>query len=118
MLADQTGVSRDVAVLGGRRGRCNFLWWDGVEVSGLHTIEMQKRSWFLSFFDLLYLLILLFIPVIACGLHVAFHGCLQSYSSVSKDFVIHAGLNEWAESNNVHMLLFFFLTQTQMLHFL
>jgi len=39
-----------------------------------------------------------------CGLHVAFHGCLQSYSTVGFDFVLNNGLNQWAETNNMAVL--------------
>lgn len=37
----------------------------------------------------------------ACKLHVALHGCVQSIDSIGFDFIHHAGYNEWAESNNI-----------------
>eukprot|EP01121_Diplochlamys_sp_Union-15-3_P003906 TRINITY_DN1384_c0_g1_i1.p1 TRINITY_DN1384_c0_g1~~TRINITY_DN1384_c0_g1_i1.p1 ORF type:complete len:329 (-),score=35.16 TRINITY_DN1384_c0_g1_i1:89-1075(-) len=39
-----------------------------------------------------------------CRLHVAFHGCLQSFSVVGDDFVKNAGYNGWAEANNIIIL--------------
>jgi len=36
-----------------------------------------------------------------CQLHVAFHGCVQSYQSVGMDFVEHTGYNKWADVNNI-----------------
>lgn len=39
-----------------------------------------------------------------CRLHVAYHGCLQSYHQVNSSYVKHAGYNEWAEANSILML--------------
>jgi len=39
-----------------------------------------------------------------CKLHVSFHGCQQSYSTIDDVFIVHNGLNEWAESNNIIVL--------------
>ena len=44
------------------------------------------------------------ISLVVCKLHVSFHGCQQSYSTIDDVFIVHNGLNEWAESNNVHTL--------------
>ena len=33
----------------------------------------------------------------SCGLHLAFHGCLQSAESIGMEFVEHAGYNRWAD---------------------
>ena len=40
----------------------------------------------------------------SCGVHVAFHGCLQSTEFVGDAFARGAGYNEWAESNNLLVL--------------
>lgn len=37
----------------------------------------------------------------ACKLHVAFHGCEQYYGKIGNAFVKKAGLNEWADTNNI-----------------
>jgi hypothetical protein len=34
-----------------------------------------------------------------CRVHVALHGCLQSFGDIGEDFVRHAGYNEWADTN-------------------
>ena len=39
-----------------------------------------------------------------CRVHVALHGCLQSYSDIGEDFVRHAGYNEWADTNRIIVL--------------
>ena len=39
-----------------------------------------------------------------CGLHVAFHGCMQSTEYVGDAFALGAGYNEWAESNDLVVL--------------
>ncbi len=39
-----------------------------------------------------------------CRVHVALHGCLQSYSEIGEDFVRHAGYNEWADTNRIIVL--------------
>lgn len=36
-----------------------------------------------------------------CKLHIAFHGCTQSYVNVGDAFYGHAGYNDWAEANNI-----------------
>ncbi|CAN5144544.1 hypothetical protein BH11PSE11_BH11PSE11_06060 [soil metagenome] len=37
----------------------------------------------------------------ACKVHVAVHGCVQNYGSIGDKFVKKAGLNEWADTNNI-----------------
>jgi len=39
-----------------------------------------------------------------CRLHVALHGCLQSFDNIGEDFVRHAGYNEWADTNHIIVL--------------
>jgi hypothetical protein len=39
-----------------------------------------------------------------CRVHVALHGCLQSYGNIGEDFVGHAGYNEWADTNHIVVL--------------
>lgn len=39
-----------------------------------------------------------------CRLHVALHGCLQSFGDIGEDFVKHAGYNEWADTNHIIVL--------------
>ncbi len=39
-----------------------------------------------------------------CGVHVAFHGCVQSSEFVDDAFAKNAGYNEWAESNQLLVL--------------
>ena len=39
-----------------------------------------------------------------CGIHVAFHGCLQYADRIGEVFVRHAGYNEWADSNKLIVL--------------
>ena len=36
-----------------------------------------------------------------CGLHIVFHGCVQGAEFVGDRFVMQAGFNEWAESNDL-----------------
>lgn len=36
-----------------------------------------------------------------CHLHIALHGCEQSYTDVGTAFVEHGGYNSWAEANNI-----------------
>jgi hypothetical protein len=36
-----------------------------------------------------------------CKLHIALHGCEQSYTDVGTAFVEHGGYNTWAEANNI-----------------
>ncbi|MFL5253149.1 MAG: hypothetical protein ACJ8AI_09700 [Rhodopila sp.] len=40
----------------------------------------------------------------ACSVHVALHGCLQSFDNIGEDFVRHAGYNEWADTNHIIVL--------------
>ena len=40
----------------------------------------------------------------SCKVHVSFHGCLQSASSVGDAFYKNAGLNEWADTNHIVVL--------------
>jgi poly(3-hydroxybutyrate) depolymerase len=44
------------------------------------------------------------IPGTSCRLHIAFHGCKQSEALVDDAFVVGAGFNRWAESNNIVVL--------------
>jgi Fibronectin type III domain len=39
-----------------------------------------------------------------CRLHVALHGCLQSYSSVGAAFLNNTGYNRWGDTNNIIVL--------------
>jgi len=39
-----------------------------------------------------------------CRVHVALHGCKQSFSEIGDDFVKHAGYNEWADTNHIIVL--------------
>ena len=39
-----------------------------------------------------------------CGLVVAFHGCLQTQADIGTKFVTEAGINEWADSNDIVVL--------------
>jgi hypothetical protein len=41
---------------------------------------------------------------IVCKLHVALHGCLQSYSMIGSKFVSNTGYNMWADTNNIIIL--------------
>ena len=36
-----------------------------------------------------------------CGLHIAFHGCVQGAEFIEDRFATQAGFNEWAEPNNI-----------------
>lgn len=40
----------------------------------------------------------------SCRLHVAFHGCQQQAGKIGRDFVEHAGFNEWADANRIVVL--------------
>lgn len=40
----------------------------------------------------------------SCRLHVAFHGCQQQAERIGRDFVAHAGFNEWADANRIVVL--------------
>jgi poly(3-hydroxybutyrate) depolymerase len=40
----------------------------------------------------------------ACGLHVAFHGCVQNKDEIGDQFARHAGYNSWAEANDLIVL--------------
>ena len=37
----------------------------------------------------------------ACGLHIAFHGCVQGAEFIEDRFASQSGFNEWAESNKL-----------------
>ena len=37
-------------------------------------------------------------------MHIALHGCLQSFGNIGEDYVRHAGYNEWADSNHIIVL--------------
>ena len=39
-----------------------------------------------------------------CSVHVALHGCLQSYSAIGSDFINNTGYNKWADTNNIIVL--------------
>jgi hypothetical protein len=39
-----------------------------------------------------------------CKLHVALHGCLQSYASIGADFLNNTGYNRWADTNDIVVL--------------
>jgi poly(3-hydroxybutyrate) depolymerase len=39
-----------------------------------------------------------------CGLVLALHGCAQNFAAVGKTFMNEAGLNQWADSNDVVVL--------------
>jgi hypothetical protein len=40
----------------------------------------------------------------ACRVHVAVHGCKQSFDNIGETFVRHAGYNEWADTNRIIVL--------------
>ncbi|MFL5255556.1 MAG: hypothetical protein ACJ8AI_22195 [Rhodopila sp.] len=40
----------------------------------------------------------------ACRVHVALHGCKQSFDDIGEDFIRHAGYNEWADTNHTIVL--------------
>ena len=37
----------------------------------------------------------------SCKVHVAYHGCQQYYAKIGNKFVNKAGINEWADTNNI-----------------
>lgn len=37
----------------------------------------------------------------SCNVHINFHGCTQQASKIGTEYVLHTGLNQWAESNNI-----------------
>jgi poly(3-hydroxybutyrate) depolymerase len=39
-----------------------------------------------------------------CGLVLVLHGCVQNYITVGWDFIDNAGINEWADTNNILVL--------------
>lgn len=39
-----------------------------------------------------------------CGIAVALHGCKQNYATVGDAFITEAGINEWADTNNLIVL--------------
>lgn len=39
-----------------------------------------------------------------CHIHIAFHGCKQTLDDFQTTFIMHAGYNEWAESNRIVIL--------------
>jgi poly(3-hydroxybutyrate) depolymerase len=39
-----------------------------------------------------------------CKLHIAFHGCQQSFVNIDDKFVKHAGYNQWADTNDMIVL--------------
>ena len=40
----------------------------------------------------------------ACRVHIALHGCLQAREKIGESFVLHAGYNEWADTNHIIVL--------------
>jgi hypothetical protein len=42
-----------------------------------------------------------------CSLEVVVHGCEQSFEQVGDQFYLNAGMNQWAEANNVRQLSLF-----------
>jgi hypothetical protein len=40
----------------------------------------------------------------ACRVHIALHGCKQSFDNIGDEFVRHAGYNEWADTNHIIVL--------------
>jgi hypothetical protein len=42
--------------------------------------------------------------LVACELHVSFHGCEQNLDLIGNDYAAKSGFNEWAEANNVIVL--------------
>ncbi len=56
-----------------------------------------------------------------CRLHIAFHGCAQSFSDIGDKFVKHSGYDRWADTNNIivlfpqtHMDIILHLTPTNL----
>jgi hypothetical protein len=39
-----------------------------------------------------------------CKLHVAFHGCQQSFISIGDKYIRHTGYNQWADTNDIVVL--------------
>ncbi|KAJ6437302.1 gamma-thionin family domain-containing protein [Purpureocillium lavendulum] len=39
-----------------------------------------------------------------CKLHVALHGCLQSYSQIGSKYIDNTGFKKWADTNNIIVL--------------
>lgn len=44
------------------------------------------------------------LPGVACGVHVALHGCQMNPDFIQTQFIENAGYNEWAESNRLVVL--------------
>lgn len=44
-----------------------------------------------------------------CTLHVALHGCLQSYSNIGTDFIDNAGYNMWAGESSLFQRVHFYI---------
>jgi len=40
----------------------------------------------------------------ACRVHIALHGCKQSYGDIGEAYVLHAGYNAWADANRIIVL--------------
>jgi poly(3-hydroxybutyrate) depolymerase len=38
---------------------------------------------------------------VRCRVHVALHGCLQNAEMIGQDYILHAGYNEWADTNGI-----------------
>ena len=41
---------------------------------------------------------------VRCRLHVALHGCLQDAGTIGQAYLLHAGYNEWADTNAIIVL--------------
>ena len=48
----------------------------------------------------------------SCGLVVAFHGCLQTQADIGTKFITEAGINAWADSNDIVVLYPFAVQST------
>ena len=40
----------------------------------------------------------------SCALHISLHGCKQNMQFINDTYAVHAGYNEWAETNNIVVL--------------
>lgn len=40
----------------------------------------------------------------ACRLHIAFHGCAQSFKNIGLKYVQNTGFDKWADANNLIIL--------------
>jgi len=51
-----------------------------------------------------------------CSLHISFHGCTQTLSDMGTVYAVHAGFNEWAESNNI-IVLYPYEIRSKLVHY-